>query len=115
MYKVLFQIFQKDLKEKEEARKIKPNVDNKQIIYLGEVTRKQVAELFRNAKAFVNPIKWGEAFGYVMIESQSCGTPVIAFNRGSVPEIVKHGKTGFVVPEFDKNKKINQSLYGPGS
>ncbi|MCK5219381.1 glycosyltransferase, partial [bacterium] len=60
-------------------------------------SKKEVSDLLRNAKALLFPINWEEPFGLVMIEAMACGTPVIAFNRGSVPEIVKHNKTGFVV------------------
>ena len=59
--------------------------------------KKEVSDLLRNAKALLFPIRWEEPFGLVMIEAMACGTPVIAFKKGSVPEIVKHGKTGFVV------------------
>ncbi len=87
--------------------KVKPLIDGKQIQYLGEVTGSVRNELLRNALALLNPIKWNEPFGLVMPEAMACGTPVVAFNRGSVPEIVKDGKTGFVVSQFDKKKKIN--------
>ena len=53
------------------------------------------------------PIQWDEPFGLVMIEAMACGTPVIAFNRGSVSEVVKHGKTGFIVKPFNKNGRPN--------
>ncbi|MBI2022961.1 glycosyltransferase [Candidatus Giovannonibacteria bacterium] len=55
-------------------------------------------KFFRNAFALLFPIQWEEPFGMVMIEAMSCGTPVIAFDRGSVSEVVKNGETGFVVP-----------------
>lgn len=80
--------------------KIKPLL-NKDIIYLGEVSFSKAKNLYKNAKAFLFPIQWEEPFGLVMIEAMACGTPVIAFNRGAVPEIIKNGKTGFIV----KNEK----------
>jgi glycosyltransferase involved in cell wall biosynthesis len=52
------------------------------------------------ASALLTPIDWPEPFGLVMIEAMACGTPVIAFNRGSAPEIVEHGVTGFVVEDI---------------
>jgi len=61
-----------------------------------------VSDLLRNAKALLFPIRWEEPFGLVMIEAMACGTPVIAFNKGSVPEIVQHNKTGFVVENEDE-------------
>lgn len=60
-------------------------------------------EFLRKAKALLFPILWDEPFGMVMIEAMSCGTPVIAFNRGSVEEVIKDGITGFII-EQDKSK-----------
>lgn len=54
------------------------------------------------AKALLFPIRWEEPFGLVLIEAMACGVPVIAFNRGAVPEIVKDGVTGFIVEDFDQ-------------
>lgn len=56
-----------------------------------------ILELYQNSKALLFPIQWEEPFGYVMVESMACGTPVIAYARGSVPEIIKDGVTGFIV------------------
>src|SRR3989344_7388553 len=58
----------------------------------------------RNAKALLFPIQWEEPFGMVMIEAMACGTPVIAFNRGSVSEIVRDGLTGFIIDQDDTNR-----------
>lgn len=77
-------------------KQIKPHL-NKNIVYLGEVSYQKVKTLFSGAKALLFPIEWEEAFGLVMIESMACGTPVIAFNRGAVPEVVKDKVTGFIV------------------
>ena len=73
----------------------------------GLVDEKKIAELNKNAKAFLFPIQWEEPFGLVMIEAMACGTPVIAFNRGAVPEVVKDGKTGFIVNPLNKKGKPN--------
>jgi len=79
-------------------RIIKPLQDcDKQIIYIGEISNIHAKQWYRHARATLFPIRWGEPFGLVLIESMACGTPVIAFNRGSVPEIIVDGKTGFVV------------------
>ncbi len=80
---------------------VKPLIDGKQIVFEGEVTPERKLELYSRAKAFVFPIRWEEPFGLVMIESMACGTPVVAFAHGSVPEVVKDGETGFVVNDFD--------------
>ena len=74
---------------------------DKQIIYIGEVDSAQKKLWYRHASATLFPIQWGEPFGLVLIESMACGTPVVAFRKGSVPEIVIHGKTGFVVDSID--------------
>ena len=77
---------------------IKPLLDcDKQIIYIGEISSEHKKQWYRHARATLFPIQWGEPFGLVLIESMVCGTPVIAFNKGSVPEIIVDGKTGFVV------------------
>lgn len=64
--------------------------------FVGEVGGQVKTDLLRNARALLNPIQWPEPFGLAMIEAFSCGTPVIALNFGSVPEIVDHGTTGFI-------------------
>ena len=73
------------------------SVKNKNIKFLGKISFKKKIEYLKNASALLFPIKWEEPFGLVPIEAMACGTPVIAFNRGSVPEIIKDGKTGFIV------------------
>lgn len=77
--------------------KIEPYIDGKQIIYLGEADFEMKNKLFAGAKAFLNPIDWVEPFGMVMIEAMACGTPVISFAKGAARELVKDGKTGFLV------------------
>ncbi len=66
-------------------------------VYLGEADAALKRELFAGASAMLFPITWEEPFGMVMVEAMACGTPVIALGRGSVPEIVDHGRSGFVV------------------
>jgi glycosyltransferase involved in cell wall biosynthesis len=84
------------------ARVIKPLLDcNKQIIYIGEINSEHKKHWYRHARATLFPIQWGEPFGLVLVESMACGTPVIAFNKGAVPEIVVDGKTGFVVDSIN--------------
>jgi glycosyltransferase involved in cell wall biosynthesis len=71
---------------------MKPILDSdKQIIYIGEVNSVQKKLWYQHARATLFPIQWGEPFGLVLIESMACGTPVLAFHKGSVPEIVVHG------------------------
>lgn len=68
------------------------------IKFVGPMSHEGKIVYFQNAKAFLMPIHWEEPFGLVMAEAMACGTPVIAYGRGSVPEVVKDGETGFVVP-----------------
>jgi glycosyltransferase involved in cell wall biosynthesis len=74
-----------------------PFIDGKQIINLGEVGPAARSELLRGAIAMLFPIQWEEPFGLVLIESMASGTPVVAFGRGSAPEVVKDGVGGLVV------------------
>jgi glycosyltransferase involved in cell wall biosynthesis len=70
--------------------------------FIGEVGGKDKDDLMGNAYAFLFPIDWPEPFGLVMIESLACGTPVIGWNNGSVPEVLTHGETGFVVDTIEE-------------
>jgi len=76
---------------------IEPHIDGKLIQYIGHVNFFEKIKLLQKAKVVLFPTLYNEAFGYVMIEAMSCGTPVIGFGNGSVPEIIKDGKTGYVV------------------
>lgn len=91
--------------------KLKPHLSDT-IRYIGEVTQAERNELMRNALAFLHPISWLEPFGLTLIEAMACGTPVVAFNKGSIPEIVMDGKTGFVCDSFacllEGIKKVTQ-------
>jgi glycosyltransferase involved in cell wall biosynthesis len=70
--------------------------------YIGEIGDADKAEFLGNAAALLFPIDWAEPFGLVMIEAMACGTPVIAWNRGSVPEVVDSGITGFAVDSIEE-------------
>lgn len=69
--------------------------------FLGEVGGRDKDEFLGNAYAMLFPIDWPEPFGLVMIESLACGTPVVAWRNGSVPEVIEDGVTGFVVDSVD--------------
>jgi len=77
--------------------RVMPEVDGDLIQYVGEVDYNRKRELLARAYCLVAPITWPEPFGLFFIEAMACGTPVVVFNRGSAPEVVKHGETGFVV------------------
>lgn len=87
-----------------------PYVDGKIIKFIGEVDFQQKNELYMNAKALLFPIRWNEAFGLVMVEALACGTPVIAYRNGSVPEIIRDGETGIIVDSFEEFKKAITSV-----
>ena len=81
---------------------IKPLLDDPLIEFVGEIGDEDKAEFLGNAYALLFPIDWPEPFGLVMIEAMSCGTPVIAYRRGSVPEVIEHGLTGLIVENEDE-------------
>ena len=89
---------------------IEKNIDGKSIKYVGEQSLDGKIELLQNAKALIFPTQCHEVFGYVMIEAMACGTPVIAWNNGSVPEVVKNGVTGFIVENVDEAALAIKSL-----
>ncbi len=80
---------------------IKPYLSDK-ILYIGPIDKEQLSKYYQKAQALLMPIQWEEPFGLTMAEAMSCGTPVIAFNRGAAAEIVKDGKTGFIVDNTAK-------------
>jgi glycosyltransferase involved in cell wall biosynthesis len=84
------------------ATEIAPHIDGRTIRYLGEVGGERKKRLFADAYAFLMPIGWPEPFGMVMVESLAAGTPVLAFAHGAAPEIVEHGKTGFLVEDEEE-------------
>jgi glycosyltransferase involved in cell wall biosynthesis len=81
---------------------IKPLLDPSLVEFIGEVGDKDKEEFLGDAYALLFPIDWPEPFGLVMIEAMACGTPVIAWPHGSVPEIMEDGVTGFIVEEVDE-------------
>jgi glycosyltransferase involved in cell wall biosynthesis len=78
---------------------IKPMLDGPGVEMIGEIGDSHKAEFLSNAHALLMPIDWPEPFGLVMIEAMACGTPVIAINRGSVPEVIDDGISGFIVED----------------
>lgn len=87
---------------------VKPYIDGEQIKYIGPVNNSQKSQLLRNSKAFLMPVTWDEPFGIVMAEALACGTPVIGFKRGAVPEVVTNALNGFVCDaEVDMINAIN--------
>jgi glycosyltransferase involved in cell wall biosynthesis len=81
--------------------KIRKLLDHSLVEYIGEIGERDKAQFLGNAHALLFPIDWPEPFGLVMIEALACGTPIIAYRMGSVPEIVDDGTTGFMVEDLD--------------
>ena len=79
--------------------KIRPMIVAPGVEYIGEIADHEKSDFLSGAHALLATIEWPEPFGLVMIEAMACGTPVIAFNRGSVPEVVEEGLTGFIVED----------------
>ena len=73
-----------------------------QILWIGEVNDEERNRLMANALCFLHPIEWSEPFGLTLIEAMACGTPVVAFGHGSIPEIVKDRETGYVVSSIEE-------------
>ncbi|WP_179404116.1 glycosyltransferase family 4 protein [Burkholderia guangdongensis] len=78
---------------------IEPLLGAAHVEFVGEINEAQKPAFLSGAKALLFPIDWPEPFGLVMIEAMACGTPVVAFNRGSVPEVIEDGVTGFIVED----------------
>jgi glycosyltransferase involved in cell wall biosynthesis len=83
-------------------QRIAPLLDEPNVEYIGEINERQKATFLGEALGLLFPIDWPEPFGLVMIEAMACGTPVMAFRRGSVPEIIEDGKTGFIVDTVEE-------------
>ncbi|MBI2854039.1 MAG: glycosyltransferase family 4 protein [Chloroflexi bacterium] len=82
--------------------RVLPGVDGDLVQYVGEADLERKKELMSGAYCLVAPITWAEPFGLFMVEAMACGTPVVVFNRGSAPEVVRHGETGYVVNTLDE-------------
>jgi len=106
-----------DRADQEYFEKIKSLLDQPGIEFVGEINDAQKGEFLGNASAYLFPIDWPEPFGLTMIEAMACGTPTIAFRRGSVPEVVDEGVTGSIVDDVkgaiqavDRLEKIDRRL-----
>jgi glycosyltransferase involved in cell wall biosynthesis len=83
-------------------QEIRALFDHPLVEFIGEINDNQKQQFLGKAAALLFPIDWPEPFGLVMLEAMACGTPVIAFNSGSVPEIIEDGKSGFIVNSVDE-------------
>ena len=86
-------------------KEFEKDIDGEQIKWLGEIGFEEKLKIYQKAKVFLFPINWAEPFGLVMIEAMACGVPIVAYNRGSVSELLRDGLTGFVIePEDSQNE-----------
>lgn len=83
-------------------KKVKPFINNDNIVYVGNSAAKERDKLLGEAYALLHPIRFNEPFGLSVAEAMLCGTPVIAFNRGSMPELIEDAKTGFLVDTIEQ-------------
>jgi glycosyltransferase involved in cell wall biosynthesis len=90
--------------------RLKPLMNDSGVEFLGEIGFPEKNELLGRAAALLFPITWPEPFGIVMIEAMACGTPVIAYPQGSVPEVIEDGLTGFIVQDADDAAKAVQKV-----
>ncbi|MEU4688251.1 glycosyltransferase family 4 protein [Actinoplanes sp. NPDC023714] len=80
---------------------VEPRIDGERVVYLGSVGPDERGTILGSGAALLHPIRFAEPFGLSVVESMACGTPVIAFRKGSMPEVVDEGVTGFVVDSAD--------------
>jgi glycosyltransferase involved in cell wall biosynthesis len=78
---------------------VEPHLDSSKVTYVGNADPSTRDQLLGGALALLHPIQFDEPFGLSVVEAMACGTPVIAFDRGSMPELIRHGETGFLVED----------------
>ena len=91
-------------------RCVAPHLDGHNVVYVGSAGPFLRDELLGGASALLHPINFSEPFGLSVVEAMACGTPVVAFNRGSMPELIVHGRTGFLVHDVDEAVRALRSL-----
>jgi glycosyltransferase involved in cell wall biosynthesis len=90
--------------------RVEPYLDGDSVEYVGAVGPVERSQLLGGALALLHLINFDEPFGLSLVESLACGTPIIAFGRGSMPEIIKHGETGYIVENIDDAVEAVASL-----
>ena len=90
---------------------IKPLLNNPIVEFIGEINEKEKTDFLGKAKALLFPIDWNEPFGLVLIEAMACGTPVIAYGKGSVPEVIENGKSGYIVGSTSEAVRMIHQLH----
>ena len=92
------------------TEQVAPHVDGDRVVYLGSVGPGQRAEILGSSAALLHPIAFDEPFGLSVVESMACGTPVIAYRRGSMPEVVDEGVTGFLVHDAGQAREALERI-----
>jgi glycosyltransferase involved in cell wall biosynthesis len=100
-----------DVADRDYLETVRPLLDQPHVQFLGEIDESQKSGFLGNSSALLFPIDWPEPFGLVMIEALACGTPVIAFRRGSVQEILEDGVTAFVVDSLEEAAEAARHIF----
>ena len=85
------------------ADAVEPHVDGDQVVFLGSVGPRRRADVLGDAAALLHPIYFDEPFGLSVVEAMACGTPVVAYRRGSMPEVVDEGVTGYLAHDIESS------------
>jgi glycosyltransferase involved in cell wall biosynthesis len=84
------------------VKEVKPHIDGDQIRHIERLAYREVVQLMGKAKGFLFPLQWDEPFGMVVVEAMAAGTPVLSYRRGSMPELIKNGETGYLLDSEDE-------------
>jgi len=91
-------------------KEVKPQIDGDKIRYIERLSYRETVRLMGKAKGFLFPLQWEEPFGLAVIEAMAAGTPVIAYSRGSMPELIRNGETGYLVQREDEMVKMTRQI-----
>jgi len=94
------------IRDQDYYRELQKDIDGESIKWVGELGFEEKLKLYQNAKALLFPVLWEEPFGLVMIEAMACGTPVVAYKNGAIPEVIVDRKTGFVIKSNTEEEMI---------